>query len=150
MVTADGTSLAAYEAPARAAAAAVRAMLAQAAAERWGVDWEECDAERRLRRPRRSKRLASAALAAEAAEFRSARSAGAAPRAGAGAARRSRSRAATASPGSTCRPRSTAAFAFAGDVRLPGMVYRRDPPRPDRRCDAAELRREGAPPASPG
>ena len=40
--TADGTSLAAYEAPARAAAAAARAMLAQAAAQRWGAAWEEC------------------------------------------------------------------------------------------------------------
>ena len=41
-VTADGTALAAYEAPARAAAASTRALLMQAAAERWGVAWEEC------------------------------------------------------------------------------------------------------------
>ena len=41
--TADGTMLAAYEAPARAAGAAARAMLAMAAAERWGVTWEECE-----------------------------------------------------------------------------------------------------------
>ncbi|EAQ28936.1 probable transmembrane isoquinoline 1-oxidoreductase (beta subunit) oxidoreductase protein [Erythrobacter sp. NAP1] len=40
--TADGTSLAAYEAPAREAAAAARAMLALEAADRWGVAWEEC------------------------------------------------------------------------------------------------------------
>lgn len=43
--TADGTSLAAYETPAREAAAAARAMLAQAAAARWGVAWEECEVE---------------------------------------------------------------------------------------------------------
>jgi isoquinoline 1-oxidoreductase beta subunit len=43
--TADGMSLAAYEAPARAAAASVRAMLAMAAADRWGVDWEACKAQ---------------------------------------------------------------------------------------------------------
>lgn len=42
MATADGTSLAAYEAPLRAAAASVRAMLAKAAAARWDVDWEAC------------------------------------------------------------------------------------------------------------
>ncbi|MGE4305510.1 MAG: molybdopterin cofactor-binding domain-containing protein [Novosphingobium sp.] len=41
--TADGMSLAAYEAPTRAAAASARAMLMQAAGERWGVAWEECD-----------------------------------------------------------------------------------------------------------
>ena len=42
--TADGTSLAAYEMPCRLAAASARAMLEQAAADRWGVSWEECDA----------------------------------------------------------------------------------------------------------
>ncbi|ODT00954.1 MAG: xanthine dehydrogenase [Erythrobacter sp. SCN 62-14] len=43
MATADGTALAAYEAPCREAAAAARAMLAQEAASRWGVAWEECE-----------------------------------------------------------------------------------------------------------
>lgn len=43
--TADGTSLAAYELTAREAAASARAMLAKAAADRWGVGWEECEAE---------------------------------------------------------------------------------------------------------
>lgn len=41
--TADGTTLAAYEAPARAAGAAARAMLAMAAADRWDVDWQACE-----------------------------------------------------------------------------------------------------------
>ncbi|MEM6266756.1 MAG: xanthine dehydrogenase family protein molybdopterin-binding subunit, partial [Pseudomonadota bacterium] len=41
--TADGTSLAAYEAPCRAAGAAARALLAQEAAARWDVSWEECE-----------------------------------------------------------------------------------------------------------
>lgn len=41
--TADGTSLAAYEMPCREAGAAARAMLAQEAASRWGVAWEECE-----------------------------------------------------------------------------------------------------------
>jgi isoquinoline 1-oxidoreductase beta subunit len=42
-VTADGTSLAAYEGPARAAAASARALLVQAAAARWKVAPEECE-----------------------------------------------------------------------------------------------------------
>ena len=41
--TAAGTSLEAYERPCREAAAAARAMLAQEAASRWGVGWEECE-----------------------------------------------------------------------------------------------------------
>ena len=41
--TADGTWLAAYETPAREAAAAARAMLAMEAASRWGASWEECE-----------------------------------------------------------------------------------------------------------
>ncbi|HSG54125.1 MAG TPA: molybdopterin cofactor-binding domain-containing protein [Paracoccaceae bacterium] len=41
--TADGTSMAAYEMPCRLAAASARAMLEMAAAERWGVSWEECE-----------------------------------------------------------------------------------------------------------
>ncbi len=42
--TAEGTSLAAFEMPCREAGAAARAMLAMAAADRWGVEWEDCDA----------------------------------------------------------------------------------------------------------
>ncbi|KLI64963.1 molybdopterin cofactor-binding domain-containing protein [Aurantiacibacter marinus] len=44
-VTAEGTQLAAYEAACRDAGASARAVLAMAAAERWGVDWEQCTAE---------------------------------------------------------------------------------------------------------
>ncbi len=44
-VTADGTSLIAHEQPARIAAATARAMLAKAAAQRWNVAWEECEAQ---------------------------------------------------------------------------------------------------------
>jgi isoquinoline 1-oxidoreductase beta subunit len=43
--TADGTALAAYELPCREAAAAARTMLAQEAASRWGTSWEECEVE---------------------------------------------------------------------------------------------------------
>lgn len=41
--TAEGTTLAAYETLAREAGATARVMLAQAAAARWGVGWEECE-----------------------------------------------------------------------------------------------------------
>jgi isoquinoline 1-oxidoreductase beta subunit len=41
--TAEGMSLAAYEQPARIAGASARAVLAMAAAARWGVEWTECD-----------------------------------------------------------------------------------------------------------
>ena len=43
VVTAQGTALAAFEQPVREAAAAARAMLAKAAAQRWGVSWSDCD-----------------------------------------------------------------------------------------------------------
>jgi isoquinoline 1-oxidoreductase beta subunit len=42
--TAEGTSLAAFEQPCREAAASARALLCMAAADRWDVDWEECEA----------------------------------------------------------------------------------------------------------
>ncbi len=45
IVTADGTTLAAYEQLARIAAASARAMLAKAAADSWDVAWEECEAQ---------------------------------------------------------------------------------------------------------
>ncbi len=44
MATAAGTGIAAYERPIREAAAGVRAVLAMAAAQRWGVAFEECEA----------------------------------------------------------------------------------------------------------
>lgn len=43
MITADGTALAAFETQLREAGAALRAMMAQAAADQWGVGWEECE-----------------------------------------------------------------------------------------------------------
>ncbi len=43
-VTAQGTTLAAYELACRDAGASARAMLAMAAADIWGVPWEECEA----------------------------------------------------------------------------------------------------------
>ena len=122
MVTADGTSLAAYEGPAREAAAAVRSLLAQAAAERWGVGWEECEARDGFI-VHGKKRLRFAALAIEAAAFDPPdppvlRSEPARERPGDAAAGLI-----TAFPRLDAPSKVDGSFAFAGDVRLPGLVY---------------------------
>ncbi|PEQ14559.1 xanthine dehydrogenase [Novosphingobium sp. PC22D] len=120
--TADGTSLAAYEAPARAAAASARAMIAQAAAARWGVAWEECQVAEGVV-AHEDKRLPLAALAAEAVRFdppdppplRAEPPAerpedfpiGAAPR----------------YPRLDLPSKVDGSHVFAGDVRLPDLVY---------------------------
>ena len=66
--TADGTTLAAYEMPCRIAAASARTMLAQAAADRWDVPWEEIDTQGGFVR-HDGKALTFAELALEAAAF---------------------------------------------------------------------------------
>ena len=126
MVTADGTSLAAYETPAREAAAAVRSMLAQAAAERWDVAWEECEAREGFILHGK-KRLSFASLAVEAAGFdppdppvlrpEPAHERPGASAAGAGADLANRF------PRLDAPAKVDGSFAFAGDVRLPGLVY---------------------------
>jgi isoquinoline 1-oxidoreductase beta subunit len=122
MATADGTSLAAYEAPARAAAASVRALLAKAAAHRWGVSWEECEAKNGLIL-HEGKHATFGELAQEAAAYDppeppplrsepafekpSANPAGAAP----------------AFPRLDLPSKVDGSHRFAGDVRLPDMVH---------------------------
>lgn len=121
-VTADGTTLAAYEAPVRAAAASARALLCMAAAKQWGVAWQECDAQGGFVL-HEGKRLAFGPLTAQAAGFDPP---GTPPL---------RADPATevpdaSLPGGPLRyPRLDlpakvdGSFTFAGDVRLPGMVY---------------------------
>jgi isoquinoline 1-oxidoreductase beta subunit len=65
--TGDGTTLAAYEMPCREAAATARAMLSMEAADRWGVNWEDCFAAGGFIR-HENKRFRFAELAAGAAE----------------------------------------------------------------------------------
>ena len=67
-VTAEGTSLAAFELPCREAGAAARAMLAMAAAGRWGVEWEQCEAEAGFI-VQGQRRLSFASLAEDAASY---------------------------------------------------------------------------------
>jgi len=122
MVTADGSSLAAHEAGARAAAAAARAMLAMAAADRWDVAWEECDARDGFI-THGQRRAGFGELVDEAAGFDPPDPPALRPRPAA-------ERAGTHPPGS--RPayprldlpaKAAGQYTFAGDVRLPGMVF---------------------------
>lgn len=119
--TGDGTSLAAFEQPCREAAAAARAMLAQAAADRWDVSWEECEAsDGFIRHGEQS--LSFGELAIEAADYdppdppplrqpyREEALSGEAD-------------AATAFPRLDLPSKVDGTHLFAGDVRLPGMVY---------------------------
>lgn len=124
--TADGTTLAAYEGPAREAGAAARAMLAMAAAERWGVGWEECEVAGGMVSHGRN-RSGFGALAESAAGFEppdppplrteppSDTDADAADLAVDGAV--------TRFPRLDLPAKVDGSLLFAGDVRLPGMVH---------------------------
>jgi isoquinoline 1-oxidoreductase beta subunit len=124
--TADGTSLAAFEQPCREAAAAARAMLAMAAADRWDVPWEECEARGGfVVHGQRSFRFAE--LAADAADYTPPdppplRPEPAAER-GPGAAGTETEEREIAFPRLDLPSKVDGSYLFAGDVRLPGMVY---------------------------
>lgn len=123
--TAEGTSLAAFELPCREAAAAARAMLAMAAADRWDVDWEECEASEGfiVHGPQR---LSFAELAEEAAGYsppdppplKPAAPAEPAPIAEAAESGRD-----VLFPRLDLPSKVDGTHLFAGDVRLPDMVY---------------------------
>ena len=122
VVTAEGTSLAAHEAAARAAAASARAVLAMAAADRWDVSWEECDAQNGFI-VHDKKKLAFGELVADAAGYT-------APDPPVARIEPPRERAAEFPPGAPLRyPRLDlpskvdGSHMFAGDVRLPDMVF---------------------------
>ncbi len=120
--TADGTTLAAYEATVRRAAAAVRALLCRAAAEKWGTDWADCEAVQGF--IVQGKRRASfGSLAAAAAKLDP-------PSEPVLRADPPHDRPSQFPPGTALAfPRldlpakAIGAYLFAGDVRLPGMVY---------------------------
>ena len=114
--TADGLSLAAYEAPLRAAAAGVRDMLAQAAAARWDVDWRECRAAAGFI-THGKRRLPFGEVAAEAAQFDPPEPPALRPPA------RERSGARLHFPRLDLPAKVDGSYTFAGDVRLPGMVH---------------------------
>ncbi|MFN6933991.1 MAG: molybdopterin cofactor-binding domain-containing protein [Tsuneonella sp.] len=120
--TADGTSLAAYEAPAREAAAAARAMLCMAAADRWGVAWEECEVRAGIVF-HGDKNLSFAALAEEAAAFAPPEP----PPLNSAPYAEMPDPVAEAEglrfPRLDLPAKVDGSFPFAGDVRLPGMLY---------------------------
>ncbi|MET0251960.1 MAG: molybdopterin cofactor-binding domain-containing protein [Novosphingobium sp.] len=122
VATADGASLAAYEGPAREAAASVRGLLAKAAAARWDVGWERCRAQDGFI-VHRTQRLRFGELAAAAAAFDPPDPPPLLPEP-------ARERPGPASEGLPPRfPRLDVpakvdgSLVFAGDVRLPGMVH---------------------------
>ena len=122
VATADGTSLAAHELAARAAAAGARAVLAQAAAAQWGVSWEECEAQDGFILHGK-KRLPFAALLDAAADYSP-------PDPPVLRAIAPQERAAELPPGAQLRfvrldlpSKVDGSHTFAGDVRLPDMVH---------------------------
>ncbi|MBB3033758.1 xanthine dehydrogenase family protein molybdopterin-binding subunit [Alteriqipengyuania lutimaris] len=120
--TAAGTTLAAYEAPARAAAATARAMLIAEAAARWGIAPEECRAQDGFivagERQLRFADLAEAAAQRDPPDVAPLRSEPPAePPTGPGA------RAETDFPRLDLPAKVDGSFLFAGDIRLPGMAY---------------------------
>jgi len=122
MATAEGTSLRAYEAPAREAAAAARAMLCMAAADRWGVSYEECEAQGGLVM-HGGKQLAFAALAEEAARFDPPDPPPLKPAPYGEIPAIAAAEDAIAYPRLDLPAKADGSFLFAGDVRLPGMLY---------------------------
>lgn len=120
--TARGTSLAAYEAPLRLAAGALREVLAKAAAERWGVKPTECTLEGGFVH-HAGKHLPFGELVEDAAGIRL-------PKAPVLRPQPARERPKDFPEGKAAAfarldgpGKVTGATAFAGDIRLPGMVF---------------------------
>lgn len=117
MATADGTSLEAYEQPAREAACAARTLLMQAAADRWDVNWRECQVVRGTVR-HGANHASFAQLAEDAAGFSPPSELPLGPL----AAERVDS-AVVAFPRLDLPAKASGRANFAGDVRLPDMVF---------------------------
>ncbi|WFL78309.1 molybdopterin-dependent oxidoreductase [Altererythrobacter arenosus] len=120
--TADGTTLAAYEMPCREAAAAARTMLAQAAADRWGVAWEECEARYGFVL-HGDNRLSFAELAEEASDYDPPDPPPLRPDAPSEEGLPGEADAISAFPRLDLPSKVDGTHQFAGDVRLPNMVY---------------------------
>lgn len=120
--TAAGTSIEAYELPCREAAAAARAMLAQEAASRWGVAWEECEVDGGFV-THASKRASFGELAEDAADRSPPDPPPLRPEPLREKPLPAESDAAPAYPRLDLPSKVDGSYRFAGDVRLPGMVY---------------------------
>ncbi|PKB19353.1 isoquinoline 1-oxidoreductase beta subunit [Novosphingobium kunmingense] len=121
-VMADGTTITAFEASVRAAAASARAMLAMAAANRWGVAWEECVAESGFIVHDKN-RLSFAALAEDAARRTPPDPPVLRPEAPGERAGAVLPGAALSFPRLDLPAKVDGSYIFAGDVRLPDMVF---------------------------
>jgi isoquinoline 1-oxidoreductase beta subunit len=122
--TAAGTTLAAYEQPCREAAASARALLCMAAADRWGVRWEECDTQKGLVL-HDGKSLTFGELAHDAAKHHppSPPSLRPQPAAEMAEAFPDPEQLQTAFPRIDLPSKVDGSYQFAGDVRLPNMAY---------------------------
>lgn len=120
--TAAGTSLEAYEMPCREAAAAARAMLAQEAASRWGVAWEECEVVAGFV-THGTNRATFGELAEAAAEWTPPDPPSLRPEPLRERPLSADSDAAPAFPRLDLPSKVDGSYRFAGDVRLPGMVF---------------------------
>ncbi|MFV0644128.1 MAG: molybdopterin cofactor-binding domain-containing protein [Sphingomonadaceae bacterium] len=125
--TADGMSLPAYEADCREAAATARAMLCMAAAEQWGTGWEECTVQDGFV-AWQDKRLNFAALAEQAASQTPPSTPPLRPEPArelpmSGDVGSDESLPQTAFPRLDLPAKVDGSILFAGDVRLPDMVY---------------------------
>lgn len=124
--TAAGTTLAAFEQPCREAAATTRGLLAKAAARRWNVGWEDCDAAHGFI-THGDKRLAFADLAAEAGGLEPPtppplRTSPPSERVASSGVADTQD-APLAFPRLDLPSKVDGSWQFAADVRLPGMVY---------------------------
>ncbi|WP_324826563.1 xanthine dehydrogenase family protein molybdopterin-binding subunit [Qipengyuania zhejiangensis] len=120
--TADGTSLDAYEAPLRDAAAGARAMLAMAAADRWDVSWEECEVEGGLVR-HGDKQLGFGVLVDEAADFDPPQPPPLRVQAASEQSEPGEAEVDPLYPRLDLPAKVDGSFLFAADIRLPGLVY---------------------------
>lgn len=115
MLTGGSTSMRMFEAPVRESAALARALLCMAAADRWDVDWQSCEAadgfvthgQQRLR----FGDLAAAAALLDPPSFAPLRAPGTGPLVG------------QSLPRLDLPSKIDGSFNFAGDVRLPDMVF---------------------------
>ncbi|MCT2557556.1 molybdopterin-dependent oxidoreductase [Tsuneonella sp. YG55] len=120
--TAEGSSLAAYEGPAREAAAAARAMLCMAAADRWDVSWEECEVRDGIV-VHAGRHLSFAALAEHASSYDPPDPPPVRPEPYAEAPAASGEIESLVYPRLDLPAKVDGTFPFAGDIRLPGMLY---------------------------
>ncbi|TMM47202.1 xanthine dehydrogenase family protein molybdopterin-binding subunit [Qipengyuania marisflavi] len=120
--TADGTALEAFELPIRNAAAAARTMLAMAAAERWDIDFEECEVADGFV-TYGDERLSFGALVEDAASYDPPDPPPLRPQAASEGPIAGEAEAQTAFPRLDLPAKVDGSFLFACDIRLPGLVY---------------------------